>query len=325
MGKLGDDGNWVDGCFEWYQNKGGQNENTKKFYLNQKTSNLDTGDYGGNRVCAASAAPPVPPPPPPAPPPPNNPVVIGNGKAPAPPADTPAPRSADLQPKYTQEVGGDGGSVCEDKCPAGAYITHWKLRTGSLVDSIMGLCTNGQWLKYCGGTGGNAWEGDGDAHSIPVRSGSMIDKFLDQGGNGGNYATLDCGAGYKIGGYKTAADNDVLFKLSLYCVPSASVTQAPPASATVGNKKAGRPAGANEAASPVEATAPTSSGPNDAVPPVEATERQKQEQAGKTRSRSRDGAGDGDVITPCKATVAWADSHLDWCPWGGWEPWATSR
>jgi hypothetical protein len=165
-----------------------------------------------------------------------------------------------LQPKYTQEVGGDGGTVCEDKCADGAYITHWKLRTGSLVDSIMGLCTDGKWLKNCGGNGGNPWEGDADDHSLPercgtgllnrasamlllvaaaaprsqaglgarsvggCRSGSMIDKFIDQGGNGGNEATLDCGAGYRIGGYKTGADN-VLFKLSLYCVPSATVVQ----------------------------------------------------------------------------------------------------
>ncbi len=58
------------------------------------------------------------------------PMTVGNGRArvPSPPADTPAPKSADLQPKYTQEVGGDGGTVCEDKCADGAYITHWKLR-----------------------------------------------------------------------------------------------------------------------------------------------------------------------------------------------------
>ena len=54
-GTLANDGNWVDGCFEWYQNKGGQNENTKKFYLNQKSSNPDTGIFGGNRVCAVAA------------------------------------------------------------------------------------------------------------------------------------------------------------------------------------------------------------------------------------------------------------------------------
>ena len=52
-GNLTNDGNWVDGCFEWYQNKDGQNENTKKFYLNQKSSNPDTGELGGNRVCSS--------------------------------------------------------------------------------------------------------------------------------------------------------------------------------------------------------------------------------------------------------------------------------
>ena len=55
-GKLDNDVNWVDGCFEWYQNKGGQNENTKKFYFNQKSSNPDTGDLGGNRVCSIISA-----------------------------------------------------------------------------------------------------------------------------------------------------------------------------------------------------------------------------------------------------------------------------
>ena len=53
MGKLANDGNWIDGCFEWYEKS--QNENTKKFYLNQKSSNPDTGIYGGNRVCAEAA------------------------------------------------------------------------------------------------------------------------------------------------------------------------------------------------------------------------------------------------------------------------------
>ena len=104
------------------------------------------------------------------------PMTVGNGRArvPSPPADTPAPKSADLQPKYTQEVGGDGGTVCEDKCADGAYITHWKLRTSSAVDSIMGLCTDGKWLKKCGGNGGNPWEGDADAHSLPVRCGTGL-------------------------------------------------------------------------------------------------------------------------------------------------------
>ena len=75
-------------------------------------------------------------------------------------------------PKYTQEVGGNGGTVCEDKCADGAYINHWKVRAGSVVDSIMGLCTDGKWLKNCGGNGGGLWEGDADARSLPVRCGT---------------------------------------------------------------------------------------------------------------------------------------------------------
>ena len=40
------------------------------------------------------------------------------------------------------------------------------------------------------------------------------------------------------------------------------------------------------------------------------------------RSRSREGTGQG-TVKGCKATPAWADSHLDWCPWGGWGEWGS--
>jgi len=48
---LNADTNWIDGCFEWYQSKGGQNEHTKKLYYN-KRSGATTGNYGGNRMCS---------------------------------------------------------------------------------------------------------------------------------------------------------------------------------------------------------------------------------------------------------------------------------
>ena len=40
-----------------------------------------------------------------------------------------------------------------------------------------------------------------------VRSGSLIDKFNNRGGNGGGGGWLDCGGGYKITG---CMDSDVL-------------------------------------------------------------------------------------------------------------------
>ena len=44
---------------------------------------------------------------------------------------------------------------------------------------------------------------------------------------------------------------------------------------------------------------------------------------GHVRTRARDGAGHGKV-KGCKVTKAWANAHLQWCPWGGWGDWHLS-
>ena len=47
-------------------------------------------------------------------------------------------------------------------------------------------------------------------NAVPCRrSGAMVDKFNDKGGAGGAASLLDCGAGYKIAGYKTLVDGQV--------------------------------------------------------------------------------------------------------------------
>jgi hypothetical protein len=82
--------------------------------------------------------------------------------------DLPAPK-VDLPAKYTDPVGGTTGTSCEAKCPDGAFIKSWKLHTSALVDSIQGLCSDGNWLKACGGDGGALSQVDSDSHAIPVR------------------------------------------------------------------------------------------------------------------------------------------------------------
>ena len=42
------------------------------------------------------------------------------------------------------------------------------------------------------------------------RSGAMIDKFNGKGGDGGSVSDLNCGAGYKIAGYLTLVDSQVI-------------------------------------------------------------------------------------------------------------------
>ena len=75
----------------------------------------------------------------------------------------------DLPPKTTDPLGGSTGTPCEAKCTDGAYIKVWKLHTSAVVESIQGLCTDGNWLKPCGGNGGTLSEVAADSHVIPVR------------------------------------------------------------------------------------------------------------------------------------------------------------
>jgi len=222
-------------------------------------------------------------------------VAVGKSKAAKP--DPPAPKP-DLPAKYTDAVGGSTGASCEARCADGAYIKSWKLRAAALVDSIQGLCSDGNWLKACGGDGGALSEVPGDSHTIPVRSGSVVDKFNDKGGNGGAASLLNCGSGYKIAGYSTLVANQQLSRVKLWCAPSKDIAPAPSGSAA------------------------SSAADDDSN--VQGIERQQQTRGDQARARSRDGLGKGKV-EGCKVTPAWANTHLEWCPWGGWGEWGPQQ
>ncbi len=51
---LTNDADWIDGCFEWYANRNGQAQNSKKLYYNMRAG-ATTGNYGGNRICVKAA------------------------------------------------------------------------------------------------------------------------------------------------------------------------------------------------------------------------------------------------------------------------------
>jgi len=123
---------------------------------------------------------------------------------PKPPAPKPKPKPKPkpvVKTKYTNWRGGNGGGARSGRCPGNSYINYWTIRSGTLVDNIRGRCSNGSWLTSCGGGGGGSWTGKADTRRIYVRSGSLIDKFNNRGGNGGGGGWLDCGSGYKITGY----------------------------------------------------------------------------------------------------------------------------
>merc|ERR1711959_866018 len=116
------------------------------------------------------------------------------------PKPKPKPKPV-VKTKYTNWRGGNGGGARSGRCPGNSYINYWTIRSGTLVDNIRGRCSNGSWLTSCGGGGGGSWTGKADTRRIYVRSGSLIDKFNNRGGNGGGGGWLDCGSGYKITGY----------------------------------------------------------------------------------------------------------------------------
>jgi uncharacterized protein YegL len=118
---------------------------------------------------------------------------------PPPPPATKPPRIT----KYTTSFGGNGGGAVNSWCPDGHYINWWKIRTGSLVDRIQGRCSNGVWLRTCGGSGGGESQRSGiwGAQKMYVRTGALVDQFNGRGGNGGGGHWLDCGSGFKITGY----------------------------------------------------------------------------------------------------------------------------
>jgi Mg-chelatase subunit ChlD len=132
---------------------------------------------------------------------------LGTVVTPTTPVTLPVPPPATKPPritKYTCAYGGNGGSSINSYCPDGHYINWWKIRTGSLVDRIQGRCSNGAWLRACGGYGGGESQRAGvwGTHKMYVRTGALVDQFNGRGGNGGGSHWLDCGSGFKVTGYQ---------------------------------------------------------------------------------------------------------------------------
>jgi uncharacterized protein YegL len=120
--------------------------------------------------------------------------------------------------KYTASWGGNGGGAVHSYCPDGSHISLWKIRTGSLVDRIQGRCSNGSWLRTCGGHGGgeNQRSGMWGSQKMYVRTGALVDQFNGRGGNGGGGHWLDCGPGFKITGYQLRCGS-LVDKVRLQC------------------------------------------------------------------------------------------------------------
>jgi hypothetical protein len=117
-------------------------------------------------------------------------------------------RPAGAAPKrvtYTPARGGNGGGAVHSYCRSGKHINYWRIRSGSLVDSLQGRCSDGRWLRRCGGRGGGFWQGHLSTQQIWVRTGALVDKFNHRGGNGGGRHLLSCrrfGSQFRISGYR---------------------------------------------------------------------------------------------------------------------------
>jgi hypothetical protein len=110
----------------------------------------------------------------------------------------------------------DGDDCPKQYCPSGTYITQWKIRSSTVVDSIQAQCSDGRWLDKCGGNGGTEWVGPLSRTSINIQFGAAIDNFGGRGGSGGAKTTMFCPEGYWIIGYRGRVNN-FLTRLELQC------------------------------------------------------------------------------------------------------------
>jgi len=106
-----------------------------------------------------------------------------------------------LKTKVTPKYGGNGGRPVKSSCTPGAHITKWLIRSGSLVDQIVGVCSDGKKLKKCGGNGGGKHTVKAK-NWVSVKTGGLVDQFAGKGGHGGGHHKLDCGEGMQATGVK---------------------------------------------------------------------------------------------------------------------------
>lgn len=254
-------------------------------------------------------------------------------------------KACDVKPKrafkWTKHAGGRGGRPMSALCKKGTRINYWKVRTGRLVDSIQGRCSDGRWLKKCGGRGGKEHRLRTSTQKIRIRSGALLDKFENRGGGGGGRRDLDCGRGYSIAGYK-ARCGALVDRLQLYCQFGKTwrgmpIKKSPKRSkSSRKRRKHPKPVKARprrvklrpdrvKFAAPRrrrarKAAKPAGEGGNKRGKRVLGDEKQVEKKGNQRRHRARKGAGRGNP-KGCKVTKAWANSHLKWCPWSGWSGW----
>jgi hypothetical protein len=151
----------------------------------------------------------------------NNPFSTGQSARPSPDS---IPQPPPPQPTYTRggslgDFGGSGGGGFEAVCDNGSYITQFSGRSGSWIDRISGMCSNGKSFGPYGGMGGGPYEfkaEDGFNKLNVAASKRFVDNIqFYSGGNpmgnvgGGSGSSgggigggdLDCGGG-KIMGIK---------------------------------------------------------------------------------------------------------------------------
>lgn len=105
-----------------------------------------------------------------------------------------------LSAKY----GGTGGSVHQQYCPEGAWVTGFNYKDGTRTDSLGLICSDGTAFPRTGGTGGGTpqtFTCPGGFTSISTRHGALLDGIMLScgnttqtiGGTGGSLDTFNCG------------------------------------------------------------------------------------------------------------------------------------
>lgn len=217
--------------------------------------------------------------------------------------------------KYTRSAGGRGGRPVHSYCRKGRYINFWKVRSGRFVNNLQGRCSDGKWLRKCGGRGGRLHHTRRSSQRIVVRTGAWMDKFSIFGGNGGGRHVLNCGRGWQISGYRMRC-GALVDRIQFQCrfgkawrgmrIKKRKIRK-PPKKKVFRARKLGGPRRRRKVRRAKK-------------PKVLADEKQMEKKGGMRRNRNRKGAGRANV-KGCKVTERWANAHLKWCAWSSWGPW----